>query len=167
MNPEAVSYEEASVNEAPLSVGLIHEGCWETRSGQKAEVFFSDDFGYVGRVDGVAMGWYPCGECSEGISEYDIVGKWKERTEDYVPYAPSHRDELRGKWFRFRADTGAEMMVNDLQVVGDKLYINGWSAVDFLENCCWLTGELCGRLKLHNEPSQDQFVPASDSQDIG
>lgn len=126
-------------------VSMIHEGVWVTRCGEKAEVFFSDDFGFVGRVGTTALGWYPCGECSEGISDLDIVGKWEERTEDYRPYSPEDKDFLRGKWYRFRADNGTERMIDDLQVMDGELRINGWSAVDFLENCCWLTGELCGK----------------------
>jgi hypothetical protein len=136
---------------------LISEGLWVTRSGDKAEVFFSDEFGWVGRVGFVAVDWFPCGENCDGVSELDIVGRWEDRVEDYRPYLPGERHNLRGRWFRFRVDNGTERMVDDLQVLGDELFINGWSAQDFLANCVWLDGGMCGKPAIAGSDVEMQF----------
>ena len=75
--------------------------------------------------------------------------KWKEYTEpkppQYVPYNWEDREQLRGRWYRFK-DNGVEAMVNRLKNTGDYFFINGLSIGFFFDSCEWLDGTPCGKV---------------------
>ena len=121
--------------EMKMEVGKKYE-----RNGEVVEVKFIDN---IGTAWGINLGRRARSINSQYFDE------WTEYTEpkppQYVPYTWEDREQLRGRWYRFK-DNGVEAMVTRLKNAGDYFFINGLSIGFFFDSCECLDGTPCGKV---------------------
>ncbi len=70
---------------------------------------------------------------------------YRRRETKYVPYTWEDREQLRGRWFRYKK-SGTEASIVNMRFEHDVFYINDFIAEAFLTLCEWLDGTPCGKV---------------------
>lgn len=80
-------------------------------------------------------------------SDHDLLSEYTEpKPPQYVPYTWEDREQLRGRWYRRKNNSG-EYMIGSLVIDNEtEIIIGPWRADEFLGVCEWLDGTPCGKV---------------------
>lgn len=130
-------------------------GEYKIRDGRKAVIVSLsgcdgyDLIGYVVKLNRTheIHCWKPNGQWDTGECFLDIIAAWTEpKPPQYVPYTWEDREELRGRWYRFKG-YAPEHHAGHFSLSSDnELLINSLTSSAFLAGCEWLDGTPCGKV---------------------
>ena len=110
---------------------------------------YNDDILFVFFVTPTGVAW---GQLSNGHAFYvnpENAYMWAEWTEpkppQYVPYTWEDREQLRGRWYRFKGYS-PEHHAGHFSRRYNELIINSLTSSAFLVGCEWLDGTPCGKV---------------------
>jgi len=92
--------------------------------------------------------WYGNGKkYRERPDDTDIVAEWNEpKPPQYVPYTWEDREQLRGRWYRFKGYSPEHHAGHFSLSSDNELLINSLTSSAFLVGCEWLDGTPCGKV---------------------
>jgi len=129
---------------------------YKTRLGHRAFIFSTsgipqEALGYIELHDGShePSRWFMDGafHCDKKESGNDIISEWTEpKPPKYIPYTWADREELRGRWYRFKGYSPEHHAGHFSLSRYNELIINSLTSSDFLVGCEWLDGTPCGKV---------------------